>query len=116
MRDAPLQDVGPDADVTAPLVTGTVPANNATGVARTITIIVNFDEAVFNVDTLSFSVMSGGSAVNGIITAPAASMFRFTPNNMLMPNTTVTVSLTSAIADFVGNPLVPVSISFVTGN
>ena len=114
IRDA-SPDVGSDADVTAPLVTSTTPADNAIGVARTAPIVVNFDEAVFNVDTTSFTVMEGGNVVSGTITAPTAQTYRFQPSTPLVPNTIMTVSLTSAISDFVGNTLVPVSFSFQTG-
>ena len=109
-------DAPADADVTAPLVMSSTPANLATGVARTTTITIVFDEAVINVDTASFSVTVAANPVAGTLVAQGAQTYVFTPNSVLMPNTTVTVSLTAAITDAAGNALVPVSITFDTGN
>ena len=113
--DSPGPDAPADADVTAPLVMSTVPAAGATGVSRTATIIVTFDEAVFNVDTTTFTVTIGGNAVTGTVTPQDAQTYVFAHGTMFMPNATVIVSLSSAITDFVGNALVTSSFQFETG-
>lgn len=92
----------------------TTPANAASGVSRTTTITVNFDEAVMNVDTTSFAVAIGGNGVAGTL-MQTAQTYVFTPSSMLMPNATVTVALSAAITDLAGNPLMQVSFSFGTG-
>lgn len=114
--DSPNSDAPPpDADVTAPTVFSTTPQAMATGVSRTATINVTFDEAVINVDGTSFSVAIGGNSVAGTVVAQDTQTYRFTPTNMVMANATVTVSLTAAITDLAGNALVPVSFVYDTG-
>lgn len=106
----------PDADVTAPVVMSTTPTNGATGVSRTTTIIVQFSENVVGVNGSSFAVTIGANPVAGSLVALTSDTWQFTPNNMLMNNATVTVSLSASITDASGNALVPVMFSFSTGN
>lgn len=114
--DTLVFDAPPDADVTAPSVFATVPTDGTTGVSRTTTITVTFDEDVTGVDTTSFTVAIGVNAVTGTINAQSAATYVFTPDAMLTPNATVAVSLSAAIVDTSGNALTATTFSFETGN
>ena len=112
--DAEL-DAPDAADMTPPTVFATVPTNATTDVSRTTTITVTFDEAVTGVNTTTFTVAIGGTAVTGTITAQSTSTYIFTPDAMLTANATVTVSLDGAITDIAGNALAATTFSFQTG-
>ena len=101
-----------DADVIAPKMTGTFPANNATGVSdRVNKIQITFDEDVNlsnnNNFTISPSVPGQIQVVNNSI--------EFTPANSLVANQNYAVSLTG-VNDSFGNDANDVSFSFNTGN
>lgn len=103
------------ADLIGPRVVQTTPADMATAVLTTSTIVVRFDEPVQNVTSASFTV--NGGAITGTFSPSAgATIVTFTPDVALPTSATITVNLTTAIADGIANPLVaPVTFSFMTG-
>ena len=100
-------------DTTPPTIASSTPLDMATNVADTTTIAVTFSEPVENVDTTSFTVAAGASAIPGTIAA-SGEVYTFTPTAALPAATVITVSFTAAITDLAGNALVPVSLSFTT--
>ena len=97
-------------DTTGPTVTGTDPADAATGAARTVTPAVTFSEAV-DPATVSASTVGltgpGGAAVAGTVGYSAATQtVTITPSVRLAFNTTYTVTVKggpAGVADLVGN-------------
>jgi methionine-rich copper-binding protein CopC len=82
--------------VTAPQVTSTVPANNATGVATNATITVNFDRSV-NATTSSFDVECPlATPISYSLSASPASSYTLTPNSPLPGGVTCTVTVVAA--------------------
>ena len=113
--DAAMTDARGDADVTAPTVTGTVPANSAMSVDLATTIAVTFNESVTNVDLTSFSVSQASTPITGVIAASGGgTVYTFTPSAALPNASTITVTLSSAITDAAGNPLATVTFTFTT--
>ena len=97
---------GPAADMLAPTVNSTNPANGATGVS---VITASFSEAMdaSTITTTSFT-LSGRSAVPVIGTVtydPGTEMARFTPSNALAAGVTYTATVTIGATDLVGNAL-----------
>lgn len=101
-------------DTTAPAVMSTMPAANATSVAITSTIAVTFTEPVMNVTTSSFAVTSGGAVAGTLASSNGGRTWTFTPSAAFANNTTVMVTLTTAITDTASNPLAPVTFMFTT--
>ncbi len=106
----------PPADTTPPTVTSKTPANGATSVQIGQNAVAVFSEAVNGVGPSSFTLTpQGGSALAATVTYDAASKTAaLDPNVDLLPNTSYTAQLTSAIKDAANNALVPVSWSFTT--
>jgi hypothetical protein len=95
----------------APSLLSTSPANNDTNVDVGSAIIVVFDENVIGVDATSFAL---DHAITGTVTATDATA-TFTPSAPLPAATTITATLSTAITDLDGNPLLsPVTFSFTT--
>lgn len=105
-------------DVTLPMVVSTMPMDQAIDVPVTTTIVVQFSEVVVNVDLTSFAVAEGANAIAGQVNGLSASQYEFTPSADLPNNRTITVTLSAAISDFVGNPLAnaPYIFTFQTMN
>ncbi len=103
------------ADVTPPTVQSTVPISNATNVVLNSTVQVTFSEAVTNVTTSNFTVISAGGSVTGTISGSGANR-TFTPNVLLTPSTLYTATLATTITDLAGNALASNYVwSFTTG-
>ena len=104
-----------DADVTAPTVEIS-PTNGATGVPtdQGVFVAATFSEPVINVNPTTFTLTQGGNLVTTNFDQVDSAHDDLFPTFPLMPSTTYTVSLTSAIQDFNGNPLAPVSTTFTT--
>ena len=98
---------GTFTDTTPPKVLSTVPDNNATGVAVTSAVSAVFDEGIdpATVDNTSFFVTDGVDNVVGTITV-TDNTATFTPSAALAANTVYTATLTTAVTDLAGNPLV----------
>lgn len=89
-----------------PEVISTDPVNGATSVALNKTITATFNE-VMNASTInssSFIVMAGTTAVSGTVTY-AGTTASFTPAALLAPNTVYTGRITTAAKDVSGNAL-----------
>ena len=116
-------DAGPDArpdapsgDTTAPFVLAATPPNTTTGVAVNTALTATFNEAVTGVSGSSFTVAQGATAIAGGVTYNAGTrVATFTPTSQLPANATITASLTAAIADLPGNPLVATGWHFDPG-
>src|SRR5574341_1049473 len=105
-------------DTTAPSVTSTSPAADATGVGVTAAITVTFSERLEagSVDETTFRV-AGGSPVAGVVTYEASTRTAtFTPTDPLAYDTFYTVTLGAGMTDLAGNPLAgaPFTFSFAT--
>jgi hypothetical protein len=106
------------ADTTPPIVTSTLPANNATGVPINSTVKVTFSEAmdaasVTAAGTFTLKVSATSVAVPGTVTYDAATRTAtFTPTGSLAPSTAYTATVTTAAKDVAGNPLSPGNVSF----
>jgi methionine-rich copper-binding protein CopC len=98
-------------DVEPPVITGTYPANGATGVALDTQIWLAFSEPM---DTLSLAGDMQPGAGNHVVWNPTMDTLTLT-HDLLSPATTYILSLT-AITDLAGNPLavLPDSFSFTT--
>lgn len=110
----PIDAPRPDADMVAPALFDSVPANGATNVARTTVVRVQFTEPVFNVSATTFALSSSSGAIPGTITADDPYNYTFTPTSLLPASTTIDVLLTSGIHDGV-NSLATTMFSFQTG-
>jgi hypothetical protein len=103
------------ADTTAPLVIGTLPATDATNVAVDTFINVEFSEPVQGVDATSFTVANGGPIAGSVTVINGGRTGIFDPTADLPAGTVITVTLSTAITDFAGNPLAsPLTYSFTT--
>ena len=91
-------------DTILPNVTSTTPANDATGVAVTTTIVVQFSEAMNKTNTEG--AFSTSPATTGTFTWNAAGdKMTYTPSTSLSYSTTYTVSITNSATDLAGNKL-----------
>lgn len=102
-------------DTTPPQVTVTMPQPNATAVPVNTLIEVAFNEAL-SAESLDHATLTA----NGNTVQVAASLqwsdttVRLTPNALLHPNTTYTVTM-AGVADIAGNTIAPYSFTFTTG-
>ncbi len=95
-------------DTTAPTVTSTNPANNATNVATDSNIEVTFSELMDSstVNNSSFTVTSSGGAVAGSISSSGSTaVWVFNPTNNLAAGTTYTATVTTGAKDAASNPI-----------
>jgi hypothetical protein len=105
-------------DTTPPSVIASTPANGATNVAMNTSITVTFSEPIdpTTLDAASFVLSSAGGVIAGALTYEASSRSAlFIPTNLLAADTVHTVTL-NGIADFAGNAMGTVAISFTTGS
>jgi Ice-binding-like/Bacterial Ig-like domain len=108
---------GATVDTTAPFVTATVPANNATSVPINAAVTVAFSEAMnpFTITPVSFTLSHGGVAVAGVVSYVGFTA-TFTPSSLLASSTVYTATMTAAAQDLAGNPLAfNTSWTFTTG-
>ncbi len=100
---------GVTLDTTAPLVNSTNPANAATGVVINTKITATFNEAMnpSTITTAAFTVAGpGATPVSGNVTyAAVGNTATFTPAGNLIPNTSYTATITTAVRDLAGNAL-----------
>jgi len=108
---------GDGADLVAPLVTSTTPANNAVAVALNAPVSATFSE-VMNPTTVSattFTVRDGTTAVPGTVLYTGVTAI-FTPTNGLVEGTVYTATIAVGAADLAGNALAaPYVWTFTTG-
>jgi len=92
-------------DTTAPTVSSTSPANNATGVAVNSVITATLSEAMSTTSiTAATFTLSGG--VTGIVTYDATNhIATFTPSTNLAYNTSYTATITTGAKDAAGNAI-----------
>src|ERR1041385_8135799 len=108
---------GATPDTTAPIVSFTVPANAASGVAVSQKIAATFSEAMDPLTTtaVTFTLKQGTTPVAGTVTYAGVTA-TFNPLNNLAPNTTYTATITTGARDLAGNPLASGFVwSFTTG-
>lgn len=95
-------------DVTAPVITSTIPTNGATGVSVTNNIIVCFSKSLNKPSVEAGLVLSGGgnSNISGQFSWNSDNTtVTFDPTQSLSENTKYTVTLPSSISDLNGNLL-----------
>ncbi len=112
---------GASPDITAPMVTSTVPHNGAQGTAINVQPSATFSEAMdpqtLNPTTFTLGRGQGTSLdpVTGIVTCVGVTAV-FTPTANLLPDTTYTATITTGATDLAGNALVAdYSWTFTTG-
>lgn len=101
-------DSDTDTDITAPTVTSTIAVDNATGVAIGDNITATFSEAMDDatIDTVSFTLSTGGTAVSGSVSYDADSATAtFNPVANLAGGATYTATITIEATDVAGNAL-----------
>ncbi|MGE0551299.1 MAG: Ig-like domain-containing protein [Kofleriaceae bacterium] len=101
-------------DFDSPVVQGTVPLAAASNVDVNTSIAVGFSEAVYNVQSSSFTVDQAGTPIAGTIMMPQLDQATFTPSGPLPAGATINVYLTGSITDINGNPLAPYMFTFST--
>lgn len=114
---------GVTANVAAPAITLTSPADTDVNVAIDKTISATFDAAMdpTTITSATFTVAEvGGPAVDGIVSYdPASQIATFVPSAPLAANTQYIASLSSLVTDLSGNALAPGAVptpwSFTTG-
>ncbi|HEY0759366.1 MAG TPA: Ig-like domain-containing protein [Acidisarcina sp.] len=94
-------------DTTAPYVISTVPAQAASGVPLNTPISATFSEAVQagTISTASFTVASPTAALSGTV-ALSGNTATFTPSGPLLSDTVYIGTITTAVKDLAGNPMV----------
>ncbi len=105
------------ADVLAPTVVSTTPANGATDVSTGLaTVTATFSEALSagTVNAATFQLSAGSTPVGGTVTYDAANQKATFAPAALSASTVYTATLTSGITDLGGNPLSAASWSFTT--
>ncbi len=97
---------GAAPDTTAPLVTATVNANGATGVALNSKDGATFSEAMdpATITAATFMLKQGTTPVAGAVNYSGVNAV-FTPTSALTANTTYTATITTGAKDLAGNPL-----------
>ncbi|MGZ5401032.1 MAG: Ig-like domain-containing protein, partial [Nocardioides sp.] len=111
----------PQADTTAPTVTTSTPADNATGVAPAASVLVNFSERITGVSPATVVLENIANPANPVPIAttltlsPAGTRITINPTPNLALNTLYRVTLvggTNAIRDAVNNPLATTTVTF----
>ncbi len=108
---------GTTLDTTAPQVNSTSPPAGATGVAINTSVSATFSKPIdpLTITSTSFTVTQGAASVAGT-RSTAGTLARFTSAAPLVPSTSYTATLTTAVTDLQGNPLASsVTWMFTTG-
>jgi methionine-rich copper-binding protein CopC len=97
---------GTAADITAPVILSTNPANSAVNVAANATIGITFSEAM-NASTISTSTITlkqGAATIAGTVSY-TGNTATFTPSNIFIAGTIYSVTITTGAKDLAGNAL-----------
>jgi hypothetical protein len=108
---------GSSADVIAPTVISTVPANAATGVAFNTKVSATFSEAMdpSTITATTFTLKQGTTAIAGLVTYVGTTA-TFSPSANLLPNSVYSGTITTGAKDLAGNSLATNYVwSFTTG-
>jgi hypothetical protein len=108
---------GATADVVAPTVISTVPANGATSVAFNTKVSATFSEAMdpATINSASFTLKQGATVISGVVTYVGLTA-TFSPSANLLPNTLYTGTVTTGAKDLAGNSMTSnYTWSFTTG-
>src|SRR6185503_2182099 len=108
---------GATLDTTRPIVTATVPANGATGVAINHTVTAAFSEAMnpLTISSATFTLKQGTTVVAGTVSYAGVTA-TFGPASALASLTTYTALITTGARDLAGNaPAADFIWSFTTG-
>ncbi|MBE0502884.1 MAG: DUF3494 domain-containing protein [Desulfuromonadales bacterium] len=100
-----------------PMVSSTVPANNATGVAIGSSLTATFSEEMNSttITDTTFTLMQGVTAITGTVTYSGVTAV-FAPTNPLISDTLYTATITTGATDLDGNALASNYVwSFTTG-
>ncbi len=92
-------------DTTKPTVTAYVPANGATGIARTTNIEVTFSEPMDKASTQTAFQITSPAGVTGTFTWPSSNRMVFNPSSDFAYGVIVTWQVTNAAKDLAGNTL-----------
>ena len=111
---------GASADSTAPTVSSTIPAANATGVARNTPVSANFSEAMdpATISNANFTLACpAGTPISGTVTyAVNGNVATFRPASALPASTVCTATISTGVRDVAGNAMAnPFTWSFTTG-
>ncbi len=109
---------GTEADTSAPRITATNPAADRTEVAINSRIVATFSEPLdpLTVNSNTFTVKQGTTAVSGNVVYGPGTTATFTPANALATNALLTAALTTGVKDLNGNALAQAfSWNFTTG-
>ena len=109
---------GAAADTSAPVVSATSPASDASGVGLNAKISVAFSKAMdpLSLSPTSVTVKQAGAQVPGSVTYGPGETATFTPASALAANTLVTATVTADAKDLEGNSLAAAyTWSFTTG-
>ena len=113
-RNNPFGSGTNNSDRTPPTVVSTVPSSLATQVGLSGPITVTFSEQMAT-SSMTASAFAFSPAVAGTLSY-TGNTATFTPTSSLTPNTTYTVTVSTAVEDRAGNNLVsPYSWTFTTG-
>ncbi|HEX2920172.1 MAG TPA: Ig-like domain-containing protein, partial [Bacteroidales bacterium] len=93
-------------DNVAPTVLSVIPFANSNNVATSIKPSVTFSESMnqSSVSSASFTVKQGSTALSGTISW-SGNTATFTPSSALLPGTSYSCTITTAVRDAAGNPL-----------
>lgn len=109
---------GAAADITAPTVESSSPADGATGVTLNTEVGVVFSEAIdpatLTSDSFKLTKDTGGT-VAGTLKYTNPNTVVLTPDSNLDTESSHTLTLNTALTDLAGNPLAQVTIGFKTG-
>jgi hypothetical protein len=92
-------------DTTKPTVTGTTPADGATGISRSTNIEVTFSEPMDKASTQTAFQIINPAGVTGTFSWPSSSRMVFNPSSDFAYGTNVTWQVTTAAKDLAGNTL-----------
>ena len=97
---------GAAADTTAPMITATINANGATGVATNTKVGATFSEGMdpLSITATSFTLKQGATAVTGTTSYSGVNAV-FTPTSLLANSTTYTATITTGAKDLAGNAM-----------
>ena len=108
---------GADTDTTAPTVSSTIPANDATDAVKNVVVNATFTEDMdpSTITKSTFKLKQGMVSISGKVTC-VGDTAKFTPSSDLESNTVYTATITTKAKDLAGNKLASNFVwSFTTG-